>query len=59
MVAYRVEEREQRSRGGHGWRSVDSGVSDAIFGVRDATGTCIVDPDGANRPHREAQNLDQ
>lgn len=45
--AYRVEEREQRSRGGHGWRSVDSGVSDAIFGVRDATGTCIVDPDGA------------
>lgn len=45
--SYRVEEREQRSRGGHGWRSIDSGVSDAIFAVRDATGTCIVDPEGA------------
>ncbi len=45
--SYRVEERDQRSRGGHGWRTVDSGVSEAIFGINDDTGTCIVDPDGA------------
>ncbi len=45
--SYRVEQREQRGRGGQGWRSVEKGVSDGIFGLRDDTGTCIVDPEGA------------
>lgn len=39
---YRVERRS-----GKDWRIVDSGVSDGIFVLRDETGDCVVDPEGA------------
>lgn len=32
---------------GKDWRTVDSGVSDGIFLLRDETGECVVDPEGA------------
>ncbi|MCG6868251.1 MAG: E3 ubiquitin ligase family protein [Gammaproteobacteria bacterium] len=31
-----------------GWRSLHSGQSDGIFAIRDGTGECIVDPEGAD-----------
>lgn len=40
--SYRVEERS-----GKNWRTRESGVSDGIFLLRDATGDCVVDPEGA------------
>ncbi len=40
---FRVEERTEQNK----WRSVRSGVSDALFVLEDGTGRCIVDPDGA------------
>ncbi len=47
---YRVEEKH-RTRSGSGsrseWRTVDSGLSDSLFYLVDATGRCAVDPDGA------------
>jgi hypothetical protein len=30
------------------WRSIDSGVSDNLFLLEDDTGSCLIDPDGAN-----------
>ncbi len=41
--SYRVEERM-----GKGWRLVESGTSEAVFILRDATGDCVIDPDGAS-----------
>ena len=40
--SFRVER-----RAGKDWRSLDSGSSDAIFALRDATGECVIDPDDA------------
>ena len=39
---YRVER-----RGDKNWRMVDSGTSDGIFVLRDETGDCVIDPEGA------------
>jgi hypothetical protein len=39
---YRIEQ-----RGDKGWRAVESGTSDGIFLLRDDTGDCIIDPEGA------------
>lgn len=39
---YRVERRGDRD-----WRMVDAGSSDGVFALDDATGTCLVDPEGA------------
>jgi hypothetical protein len=39
---YRIEHRGEK-----GWRPVETGKSDGIFMLRDATGECIIDPDGA------------
>lgn len=39
---YRVERRS-----GKDWRVVESGASDAIFVLRDETGDCVIDPEGA------------
>jgi hypothetical protein len=39
---YRIEK-----RGDKNWRLVESGVSDSLFLIRDATGECIIDPEGA------------
>ena len=46
---FRVEERE--SEGGHRqnshWRTIARGTSEALFLLRDDTGQCVIDPDGA------------
>ncbi len=39
---YRVEE-----HGDNGWRPLRHGTSDELFLLRDATGDCVIDPDGA------------
>lgn len=39
---YRVER-----RAGKDWRAVESGASDGIFLLRDDTGDCVIDPEGA------------
>lgn len=41
-------------RSGDRWKQVSFETSDALFYLRDATGVCIVDPDGANitTPHK-------
>jgi len=39
---YRVEKRS-----GKDWRAVQSGSSDGIFVLRDETGDCVIDPEGA------------
>lgn len=41
--SYRVER-----RGDKGWFTVDSGSSEHLFLLRDATGDCIIDPEGAD-----------
>jgi hypothetical protein len=40
---YRVERRHDK-----GWRTVKSGASEGLFLIRDETGQCIVNPDGAD-----------
>jgi len=40
---YQVE----RRRGENRWRRIEHGTSDGVFVLRDATGTCLVDPEGA------------
>lgn len=46
---YQVEHRDRDARGrSDEWRVIESGTSDAIFHLRDDTGQCIVDPDGAD-----------
>ncbi len=44
--SYRVEERVQ-DRNRRRWRHVASGVSEHIFLLEDDSGSCVVDPDGA------------
>jgi len=41
--SYRVEERS-----GKNWHVVDRGVSDGLFVLRDDTGDCVIDPEGAS-----------
>jgi hypothetical protein len=41
--SYKVER-----RGDKGWFTVDSGSSEHLFLLRDATGDCIIDPEGAD-----------
>lgn len=48
--SYRIEIRETYSTGKTRytrWRAVDKGHSDNLFELRDSTGRCLVDPDGA------------
>jgi hypothetical protein len=40
---YRVEKKSDK-----GWRTTRSGKSDSLFLLRDATGECILDPEGAS-----------
>jgi hypothetical protein len=48
-VWYRYEVEQHASDGKRSyWRTVESGVSEAIFHLQDDTGLCIVDPDGAD-----------
>ena len=41
--SYKVER-----RGDKGWFTVDSGSSESLFLLRDSTGDCIIDPEGAD-----------
>ncbi|MGH1538222.1 MAG: GIDE domain-containing protein [Gammaproteobacteria bacterium] len=43
--AFSVEEYVQRSK--QKWRHIDSGVSDHLFLLEDDTGSCVIDPEGA------------
>lgn len=49
--SYRIERRGDRD-----WRVVESGASDGVFALDDATGSCLVDPEGAEvtSRHRKA-----
>ena len=47
---YRVEKRESGFQGGKRrtrWRTIRSGQSDSLFLLRDGTGECVIDPEGA------------
>lgn len=43
--AYVVEEYARHAK--QKWRSIDRGVSDELFLLEDETGTCVIDPEGA------------
>lgn len=47
--SFKVEERQNNhsSRGGRSWKTVSSGISDELFLLRDDTGECVIDPEGA------------
>lgn len=48
---YRIERQETTRRGGRNtthWRTIESGTSDELFLLADATGECVVDPAGAD-----------
>jgi hypothetical protein len=49
--SFRVERRS-----GKDWRSVDSGTSDAIFVLRDDSGDCVIDPEGAEVSSRHSRS---
>lgn len=47
---YSVEHKEQSGTGRNTrteWRTIDKGVSSDIFGLRDSSGRCVIDPDDA------------
>ena len=44
--SFSIEERSQH--GNNKWRRIDHGISDELFLIKDATGECVIDPDGAN-----------
>ncbi|MAT65955.1 MAG: hypothetical protein CMN57_09960 [Gammaproteobacteria bacterium] len=48
---YRIEHEEHsfdsKGRSRSHWRTVDSGTSEGLFALEDATGHCVIDPDGA------------
>lgn len=46
--SYKVEQQGRDADGrSDGWSTIEKGVSEAIFHLQDETGSCIVDPDGA------------
>lgn len=49
--SYKVER-----RGGRDWSLVDSGSSDGIFLLRDETGDCVIDPEGAEVTSRHRRS---
>ncbi|HEY9199262.1 MAG TPA: GIDE domain-containing protein [Gammaproteobacteria bacterium] len=46
-IEHRESHRDSRGRGSSSWSTIQSGVSDGLFVIEDATGRCIIDPDGA------------
>ena len=44
---YRIEEEQKGAKGERHWRTTEKGTSDELFLLRDATGACIIDPEGA------------
>jgi hypothetical protein len=50
---YKVERRVRSGKNRH-WRTVHKGTSEALFLLRDDTGLCVIDPDGATVvPHQK------
>lgn len=46
--SYRIEERQSYGNSGErGWKTIERVSSDGIFSIEDGTGTCIIDPEGA------------
>lgn len=45
--SFKVEEYRRGSRGGGRWRTIRSGNSKELFLLRDETGECVIDPEGA------------
>ncbi len=48
---YQVECRENsfsRGRSDRNWHTIDKGISEHLFALRDGTGSCVVDPEGAH-----------
>ncbi len=43
--SFSIEERNQH--GNNKWRRIDHGISDHLFMLKDETGECVIDPDGA------------
>lgn len=55
---YKIEEQQmdQRDRSSNPrWRVVRSGISEHLFWIDDGTGTCVIDPDGAEITPNEKQ----
>lgn len=49
--SFKIEKRTQQSDGKHHkthWDTIEQGISDALFQLRDETGVCIIDPDSAD-----------
>ncbi len=44
---YRVEERRQSGKRTE-WKTIRKGISDELFLIKDETGECVIDPEGAN-----------
>ena len=44
--SYKIEERVSSGRSSH-WETVDHGISDDLFLIRDGSGQCVVDPEHA------------
>ena len=44
---YKVEEHRKTGKNSE-WRTIRKGVSDELFLIKDETGQCIIDPEGAN-----------
>lgn len=44
---YRIDRRQSGIQGRKRWVSLERGESEAIFGLEDDTGRCVVDPEGA------------
>jgi E3 ubiquitin ligase len=44
---YKVEERRQSSKNSE-WKTIRKGISDELFLIKDETGQCIIDPEGAH-----------
>ncbi|MCX8049440.1 MAG: E3 ubiquitin ligase family protein [Methylohalobius sp.] len=44
---YRIDRRQTGWQGRKHWVSLEGGTSEAIFGLEDDTGQCVVDPEGA------------
>lgn len=51
--SYTIEHRRKRGKESDSWTTVDSGTSDGLFLLRDETGTCVIDPEGASVTTRE------
>lgn len=45
--SFKVEEHRRNSKGGGRWRTLRSGTSKELFLLRDETGECVIDPEGA------------